>query len=421
MVELTPDETAILQGERGPGLQFAARIVTAAAQAVGASRLVEITRAHVDGCLYHGVASLDFARRLVEGGARVAVPTTLNVGGVDLLHPELWRGEPDHARAAAELMELYVALGCTPTFTCAPYQLADRPGLGETIAWAESNAIVFANSVLGARTNRNGDFLDIACALLGKAPYYGLLTDEGRRAEVMIDLSPVGERILASDGAAAVVGHLTGLVAGDRIPLLVGLPPDVGEDYLKAVGAAAASSGSVAMFHVLGVTPEAPDVETATGGRPVERVVFDRDALIAARDDLDSRTGDRLGAVALGTPHFSLEEFRRADRIVREEGIRVPDGFPIWINTSRTVLEQAESEGVTRSLVEQGARIVVDTCTYVAPLMEPVDGVVMTNSGKWAFYAPSNLGVEVAFGSLRECLVSAGLGRVWRDPEVWGA
>ena len=160
------------------------QLVIAAGKAVGATELLDISGAHIDSCLYHGQASLDFAERLSAAGATVAVPATLNVSSLDLLHPDLYRGDPDTARRARALMDAYVAMGCRPTWTCAPYQLASRPTLGEQVAWGESNAIVFANSVLGARTNRYGDFLDISCAITGRAPATGLHTDEGRLATV---------------------------------------------------------------------------------------------------------------------------------------------------------------------------------------------------------------------------------------------
>ena len=151
------------------------RLVVRAAEVTGAERLIDITGAHVDSCLYHGEASLDFVARLVDGGARVSVPTTLNVGAVDLLHPDLNRGDPATVARGRLLMDRYRALGARPTFTCAPYQLADsRPGLGDQVAWGESNAIAFCNSVLGARTNRYGDFLDIAAAIIGRVPEAGL-------------------------------------------------------------------------------------------------------------------------------------------------------------------------------------------------------------------------------------------------------
>ncbi|HEY7846749.1 MAG TPA: aconitase X, partial [Candidatus Limnocylindria bacterium] len=162
-------ERAMLAGEQGTGAALAARLVVRAAEVLGAERLIPITRAHVDSCLYHGQATIDFVQRLVDGQAQVSVPTSLNVGTLDLLHPELWRGSAEVAERGRHLMEAYRSLGCRPTFTCAPYQLADaRPAFGEQVAWAESNAIAFCNAIIGARTERYGDFTDIACAVMGR-------------------------------------------------------------------------------------------------------------------------------------------------------------------------------------------------------------------------------------------------------------
>ena len=266
-LHLTAEEEAMLGGQSGDGVALAMRVIVAQARISDAPRLVEITSAHVDSCLYHGQVSLDFAHRLADLGAKVRVPTTLNVGSMDLLHPGLVR-DRDLATAGRELMSAYVALGCAPTFTCAPYQLPNRPGLGEHVAWAESNAIVFANSVLGARTDRYGDFLDICAAITGRAPYSGLQTTEARRGTVVFDCRPLG-RFLDSDLAYPLLGHHVGSVVGAEIPVLVADPADVGEDELKAFGAAAASAGGVALFHAVGVTPEAP---TSLDGLPVHEV-----------------------------------------------------------------------------------------------------------------------------------------------------
>src|ERR671923_1703381 len=191
-LELDDRDRAFLNGEQGEGTALAMRIVVALAEMTEAPRLRDVTRAHVDSCLYHGRSGLDFAERLVRGEARVAIPTTLNVSSLDLLHPDRVRLDAGTATAARRLMEAYEALGCRPTWTCAPYQLPDRPAFGEHVAWAESNAIVFANSVLGARTNRYGDFIDICAAITGRVPDAGLHTDDGRRASLRlrIDASP---------------------------------------------------------------------------------------------------------------------------------------------------------------------------------------------------------------------------------------
>ena len=207
---LDDHERSMLAGDRGEGAALAARLVVRAAEALDAERLIPITRAHVDSCLYHGEATIDFVRRLVDGGASVMVPTTLNVGTLDLLHPELWHGSREVAERGRLLMEAYRSLGCRPTFTCAPYQLADaRPAFGEQVAWAESNAIAFCNAVIGARTERYGDFTDIACAVMGRVPDAGLHRDEARRATLALRIG------IGRAGATALVRRSLS-AAGDR-------------------------------------------------------------------------------------------------------------------------------------------------------------------------------------------------------------
>jgi predicted aconitase len=415
---LTSDEQRMLDGREGEAVATAMRILTRAASAMGADRLLEITAAHIDGCLYHGRAGLDFAERLAGTGARVAVPTTLNTGSLDLLHPGLFRGDDETRRAARRQMDAYVAMGCEPTWTCAPYQLAARPGPGEHIAWAESNAIVFANSVLGARTERYGDFLDICAAITGRAPHAGLHLDEHRRGRVLFDCGGLSSGLLAADVLYPVLGHLVGKETGSRIPVLVGLPPGTGEDRLKALGAAAASSGSVAMFHAVGITPEAPTLEAAMGGDEPERTVpVTPERLRAARDDLSTAEDGRLDAVSVGTPHFSVEELRTLLELL--DGRGVADGLGFFVSTNRQTLQEVAPLGWANRLEQAGVRLVVDTCTYITPILAPGTRVVMTNSGKWAYYAPGNLGVEVVFGSLEECVRSAVAGEVVRDDGLW--
>ena len=389
-------------------------IVLAVAEAAGAERLLPVASAHVDGCLYHGQASLDFAERLASAGARVAVPTTLNVGLVDLLHPDRFRGDPEEAVRGGRLMGLYASMGCRPTWTCAPYQLPEaRPAFGEHVAWAESNAIVFANSVLGARTDRYGDFIDVCAAITGRVPDAGLHRDEHRRARVVFRLRDVPERVLGEDVLYPVLGHLVGQRAGTRVPAIEGLPPDTSEDRLKALGAAAASSGAVALFHAVGVTPEAATLPDALGGsEPGEIAEVGPDDLRDALEDLSTTRGDRLDAVSLGTPHASEKELAHIAELVTSD----PPAIPLFVNTGRDVLERSGRRG---DLERAGVRLVTDTCTYIAPVMDAGTEVVMTNSGKWAYYAPGNIGVEVVFGSLVECVRSAALGRTWRDEELW--
>ena len=408
----------MLDGERGEAARLAMRIVTDLARVMEADRLIDVASAHVDGCLYHGPAGLEFAERLVAGGAAVSVPTTLNTGSLDLLHPELVRETPERAMEARRQMDLYVAMGCRATWTCAPYQLPGRPSLGQQIAWAESNAIVFANSVLGARTNRYGDFIDICAAITGRVPYAGLHREENRRAEIVFRLSGISHRLLDEDVLYPVLGQLVGGEAGSAVVAIEGLSPETTEDRLKALGAAAASSGSVALFHAVGITPEAPTLEAALGGRrPSRTVEITPEKLRAARDELSTTSREDLAAVSLGTPHFSLAEFEALMPLL--DGIRVHPRVDLFISTGRDVLAEVERRGWLSFLQAWGARIVTDTCTYITPIMRVDDGPVMTNSAKCAWYAPMNVGAEVVFGSLEECVRSAVSGRVWHDERLW--
>lgn len=419
-VALNERDRGLLAGEEGEARALALRVIAAMAEVWGASELLDIESAHVDGCLHHGRSGIDFAERLLAGEARVVVPTTLNVGAMDLLHPDNVRGDEASRVAARRLMEAYEAMGCRPVWTCAPYQTQQRPAFGAQIAWAESNAIVFANSVLGARTNRYGDFIDICAAVTGRAPNAGLHRTENRRGRIVYRLEGVAERLLGEEVLGAVLGYLVGEDCGTGVPVLVGLPETTPEDTLKALGAAAASSGAVALFHAVGITPEAPDLETALHGRSPERIVtIGPRELRAARDRLATTVDGTIAAVALGSPHFSMAEFARLMPLVERHPPH-PEVETV-VCTHRLVLAALEARGDADRLRRMGIRLVVDTCIVVTPILRTEAGSLMTNSAKFAHYAPGNLGLDAVFGSLVECVRSAHLGRVWRDPDLWEA
>ncbi|MPZ53211.1 MAG: DUF521 domain-containing protein [Acidimicrobiia bacterium] len=415
--QLAAKDRAMLAGDEGPAASVAMEIVLHSARMTGATALLDISNAHIDGCLYHGMASIEFAELLSAGGGTVRVPTTLNVSSLDLLHPDLYRGDDQTRSEARRLMDVYVDLGCEPTWTCAPYQLPSRPGFGEHIAWAESNAVVFANSVLGARTGRYGDFFDIAAAITGRVPAAGLHLDENRAGTTVVDVGRLPPTLLETDAFYPVLGHLLGKnVSG--IPALVGIPPSVTEDRLKAVGAAAASSGDLAMFHVVAVTPEAPTLESALGGRGSRKeLLVTAEMVTTARKELSTTGDDSLGAVSLGTPHYSATELRRLVDIL--DGRRISDRIDCFVSTSRDTLGEIEADRLDIHLSDAGIELVVDTCTYVTPILRDVDGAVMTDSAKWAYYAPGNLGVDVVFGSVEDCVESAVAGEIRRDEGIW--
>lgn len=426
-VELTERDRAMLGGARGPAAAVAMRILTTMAGVYGAERLLDIEGAHIDGCLYHGDSGVDFAELLVAGGARVRVPTTLNVGGLDLLHPEEFAGTPERRAKALRLMECYEEMGCRTIWTCAPYQTTPRPAFGQQVAWAESNAIVFANSVLGARTHRYGDFIDICAAIAGRAPAVGLHLEENRRGQVVFDLRSLPGPLRRASWLLPAIGYLVGEGCGNRVPVLLGLEA-ADEDGLKALGAAAASSGAVALFHAVGITPEAPTLEAALGGREAEEwVEVTVDDLRASLRSLSTvpaaaasgvGSGSAIDVVALGSPHFSPREFAELLPLVER---RPPArNVEFVVCTNRLSLGHLERSGGLERLRALGVRVVVDTCVVVAPILRtPAGGVLMTNSGKFAHYAPGNVGFDVVFGSLAECVRSAHRGRLWRDPELW--
>lgn len=419
-LDLSARDQAMLAGEIGAATQMAMRILVTMAGVYGAERLLDIESAHIDGCLYHGYSGLEFAERLVAGGAQVVVPTTLNVGAMDLIQPEVFRGTEQFGSLATRLMQAYEAMGCRPTFTCAPYQALHRPPLGAQIAWAESNAIVFANSVLGARTNRYGDFIDICCAITGRAPDVGLHRAENRAGQILFRLKGISDRLLGEDVLFPVLGYWLGARTGTRIPVIEGLSPDTTEDQLKALGAAAASSGGVALFHAAGVTPEASTLAAAFQGRAPETIIeVTLDDLKDTLGVLSTAADGPINVVALGSPHFSLDEFARLLPLVERHPPR-PD-IEFIVCTNRLALATLQRRGWLERLRAAGVQVIVDTCVVVTPIVRARGGVLMTNSGKFAHYSPGNIGLQVVYGSLEECVRSGAAGEVWRDASLWAA
>jgi predicted aconitase len=417
---------------------MAMSIIARVADVFGAERLMDITAAHIDSTLYMGDATLEFAERLAGLGARVCVPTTLNVSAVDEFHWSEWSVPSAWAAKARRQMAAYQSMGCEPTWTCAPYQTSLRPAFGQQIAWGESNAIVFANSVIGARTERYPDLLDICCAITGRVPAIGLHLRENRGGELVVRLRGVPPRLQADESFYPVLGYLVGKIAQDRIPVIDGLQVTPTEDQLKSLGAAAASAGAVALFHLVGVTPEAPTLDAALQGRPPQQNLdIGLPELRAARDELTTaggrpqvfRTevldtwgvlpagGEALDMVVLGSPHFSLAEFRLLAPLVT--GKQRHPAVQFLITSSRAMTALAQQSGVLEPLRQFGVRLTVDTCILTTPMLPPEIKVIMTNSAKYAYYAPGLLHTRVVFGSLADCVQSAIEGRVVRDDTLW--
>jgi len=393
-------------------------IVARMAEMSDAKELLDITGAHIDSTVYIGEAGLEFAERLASLGAKVAVPTTLNVSGLDEHHWQEWSVPSEWARQAYRQMVAYRSMGTIPTWTCAPYQTEMRPSFGQQIAWGESNAIIFANSVLGARTERYPDLFDICCAITGRAPAIGLHLPENRGGEILFQLIDIPAALQESDDFYPVLGNLIGKAALDNIPVIDGMAVTPDEDQLKAFGAGAASSGGVPLFHMVGVTPEARTLEVAfLGKQPIQTIEVTMNTLRASRRELTHTDDNQLDMVVLGSPHFSLAEFKRLAPMLKGKR-RHPD-VKFLVTSSRAMTQLAQKAGFLETLDSFGAQITVDTCILTSPMLPAEIQNLMTNSAKFAYYTPGLLGKKIAFGSLEDCVNSAVAGKIVRDETLW--
>lgn len=417
-LDLTRKDRAMLNGGYGPATKMAMSILVRMAEVAGAKELLDITGAHIDSTVYIGDAGLEYAERLASLGAKVAVPTTLNVSGLDEHHWREWAVPSLWAKQAYRQMVAYQSMGTIPTWTCAPYQTEMRPTFGQQIAWGESNAIVFANSVIGARTERYPDLFDVCCAITGRAPAIGLHLTENRAGQILLKLHDIPEALQTGDDFYPVLGHYLGKITQDRIPVIEGMKVAPNDDQLKALGAASASSGAVALFHMVGVTPEAPTVEAAfQGTTPEETIQVTMELLRQARKELTHADDTRLDMVVLGSPHFSLAEFKTLAALVA--GKKRNPKVKFLVTSSRVMTQLAEQAGYLAPIQSFGAQVTLDTCILTTPMLPQEIRFLMTNSAKFAYYAPGLLDKKIAFSSLADCVNSAVRGEIIRDETPW--
>ncbi|MFD2174978.1 aconitase X [Rhodobacter lacus] len=411
-LELSAEDTAFLAGAQGPAAQLAMEIITTMARAQGAPRLMDVARVHIDGCIYASPAFLTFARAMADRGGRVRVPTTMNAISVDHAN---WRAQGVAERfgaSAAALADAYVEMGAEPSFTCAPYLLANRPAQGEDIAWAESNAVIYANSVLGARTVKHADFMDLCIALTGRTAQAGVYLSAQRAPRRIVDVvMPAG----ADDAFWPMLGWLLGQAAPDRIPLLRGLEASTpSEDDLKALCAAFGTTSAAPMLHIAGHTPEA-DMPPAPGADQVTITQAD----FARLWGIFNRGAGKVDLIALGSPHFSGGECAAFAQLV--EGATPAPGLSTLITLGRATLSEISQNGVRATLEAAGVRIIPDLCwcSISEPVFPPQTKVLMTNSGKYAHYAPGLSQRAVRFGSLADCARTLRTGLAPAAPPKW--
>ena len=411
--KLSKIDQEFLKGKHGEAARIAMEVLVELAKAYGASKLIDINQAHIDGCSFAaaGQAGLEFAEKLASEGGKVRISTTLNITSRDIKRWKEFKVPEDFAAKSSAMEKAYLEMGCIPIWTCAPYQQGIIPRFGEQIAWAESNAINFVNSVLGARTARYGDFVDICAALTGRAPFIEYHQTKKRRGEFLLKFNGLEEKTFSSAFYAAM-GYLVGKISGDLIPVLQGLPSNVTFDQLKALSAAAASSGSIGLFHIIGITPEAQNVEMAFQGKnPLKTVELDYNDVLETAKELTSCNRDKVDLIAVGCPHFSYQEVRFVLKLLQSR--KISEKIEFWIHTNQNTEFLLKKTGIWEEIMDTGCKITTDTCILNWPLDNWNFKVMLTNSGKFAHYAPAHKGLEVIFGSLKTCVETAITG-IWR-------
>ncbi|MCX5735429.1 MAG: aconitase X catalytic domain-containing protein [candidate division NC10 bacterium] len=411
---LTDEEQRILDGKCGDPQRVALRVLVKLGEACGAERMVPIVSAHLVASSYQiaGEAGIEIYSQLVAQGARVAVQTTSDPGSIDFARWREFKTPADYAARQVKIAELLDRMGVIPTWTCTPYATFNLPRFGDHLGWSESSAVVFVNSVIGARTNRLAAYVDLCAALTGRVPYFGLHVTENRRGQVVFELTPDLTADFA-DHYFPALGYLVGQTVGDKVPVIVGLRQAT-FDQLKAFGAASAASGSVALYHMVGITPEARTLEEACGRQaPAERVVVGRREIGAVMEQMGGVVDGPVDVVGIGCPHASIDQMRRYASLL--EGKRIHSGTELWVCTNVVVEEMARKMGYVGIIERAGAKLMVGTCHNDCPLGAWGFRRLMTDSGKFAYYTPTTVGTQCVFGSTEACIQAAIAGKVERS------
>jgi len=382
----------------GEAKQFAMEIVSKVGDAVGADELVPIKSAHV---LAHYSslhdAGVEVLERFADSGGRFAVPTSVDPASIDLQNWESFGIPEDYARQQLRLCDAYTRMGGMRCWTCVQYQVCNFPKEGDVVAWAESSAVVFANSVLGSKSNKMTAGMDVACAVLGLTPKFGMLLDENRLANVAFRLNLKG----LTDLDYRSIGFFVGRNAGARVPSLAGLPSSVTSDQIKHLGAGAAAAGPVTMIHFPGITPGSKTTAEASGGERVEEIEITRSSLSDIESDLN-QTSEFPDLVAFGVPHLSVNELGELAKQL--DGRKLKKGVRMYAYTSSPAYDMAERTGISTIIERTGARISHSTDAEISPLKALGFNTVLTNSAKLAEIVSSEGEIKVGYAQQKEII-----------------
>lgn len=410
---LTSQEKRMCAGEEGPGVQAAMELLVALGEAYDAPRLVRISSAHATGRTYKvgGDAKIQWMQELVNKGARFRTYTTLNPGGVD---PQQWQkmGIPEQAVQNQNRSDRpFLELGAIPIGTCLPYMHGNAPRIGEHFSWGGSSGQIFANSVLGGRGSRDGAPAVIAAAVAGRTPEYGLHLEENRKGQVLVDTSQLDlEKMDRADYSG--VGFYLGSTLVDKIPVFPSLPQDISQEELRALLSPMPTGGAITLCHVVGVTPEAPTLEAAFGGRkPQEKIALGPAEVRKCYEKLTTASKDTVDAVILGCPHCSYSFVKEV--VMMLGGRKVNSGVRLWVSTSKQIKLILERVGLVDAIERAGGLVLADECIGVGTPLELIEGVrtVATCDARAAYFLPGSCNVGVLFGSAHDCIEAAIKGR----------
>ena len=396
-MQLTDQEQKMLDGKEGYAVKKSMEILVALGEIFGAENLIEVGSVQVAGVSYHnlGDAGLEFLDELAKDG-RVKVLTTLNPAGMDLEDWQQLGISPEFAEKQYLVIKAFERMGILVSCTCTPYLIGNLPLFGEHLAWSESSAVTFANSVIGAKTNREGGPSALAAAFVGKTPCYGLHLDENRVPDIHVRVNANLAKL--SDWGA--LGYAIGKKAENKIPYITGIKK-ADLDELKSFCASVVTYGAKPLFYIKGITPAA---EQQT--QPKESVTIEATDIKNAYDNINDQVTD-IELVCIGCPHCSIKEISEITELIR--GKKVAAGTEFWVATSRSVKQLADKRGYTEVIEAAGGKFACDTCMAVAPLKGRFKSLA-TTSAKGCFYSRQNL-MKTKMGSMEECVEAAVTGK----------
>lgn len=413
---LTEEEKAILNGEQGEARQFAMEVLTSVATSCNAKRLIPVQSVHLVLHTYKSCfdAGVEAAEKIAAMGAKFTVPTTIDPYGMDA---EDWKEAktPYHyAEMQIRLANAIMSMGVIPYWTCTPYYGFTVPRFGEHLAWTESSAVAFANTVIGARSNRETAIVDVCCAIVGRTVETGLHLQENRYGEVHIELKY--DRPL-SQWEYGALGFRLGKLLGNRIGVVSGMKGEPTHENLKTLCAAGAASGSIALLHIVGITPEARTYEEAFGpNKPTETISITEEDMLQTRAEMNTHRGENVDLIAVGCPQYTINEIVGIRDMLA--GRKVSPSVQFWIYANSFAIAMAERMGIRKELEDAGVTIRAETCMIISPIHEWGFKVIMTDSGKCVHYGPMECNAAMVFGSTEECVEAAVAGRVLSEGEI---